>query len=93
MQFAVRQADNVERDALTSRMFLLLFINFFYGPHFGVAAPPNGGRCAERGVKAARDDLAVRDCDAPVLHANRRFVGLLHCQPNEPRVTVSHHAF
>jgi hypothetical protein len=49
VQFAVRQADNVERDALTPFLFLLLlllllFIDFFYGPHFGVAAPPNGGR-------------------------------------------------
>ena len=93
VQFAVRQADNVERDALTPVLFLfllLLFINFFDGRHLGMAAPPNGGRCAARGVKAARNDLAVHDRNASVLHANRRFVGLLHCQANEPRVTVSH---
>jgi hypothetical protein len=89
----MRQADNVERDALTPVLFLfllLLFIDFFYGRHLSVAAPPNGGRCAARSVEAARNDLAVHDRNAPVLHANRRFVGLLHCQPNEPRVTVSH---
>jgi hypothetical protein len=94
VQFAVRcGAHNVERDALTSFLgLLLMFIDFFYGPHFGVAAPPNGGRCAARGVKAARNDLAVHDRNAPVLHANRRFFGFLHCHPNEPRVTVSHAA-
>jgi hypothetical protein len=70
VQFAVRQADHVERDALTP-FLLLLFIDFFDGPHFGVAAPPNGGRCAARSVKAARNDLAVHDRNAPVLHANR----------------------
>jgi hypothetical protein len=94
VQFAVRcGAHDVERDALTSFLgLLLMFIDFFYGPHFGVAAPPNGGRCAARGVKAARNDLAVHDRNAPVLHANRRFFGFLHCHPNEPRVTVSHAA-
>jgi len=70
VQFAVRQADHVERDALTP-FLLLLFIDFFDGRHFGVAAPPNGGRCAARSVKAARNDLAVHDRNAPVLHANR----------------------
>ena len=72
VQFAVRcGAHNVERDALTSFLCLLLmFIDFFYGAHFGVAAPPNGGRCAARGVKAARHHLAVHDRNAPVLHAN-----------------------
>jgi hypothetical protein len=71
VQFAlVGCAHNVERDALTPFLFLL-FINFFYGSHFGVAAPPNGGRCAARSVKAARNDLTVRDRNAPVLHANR----------------------
>ena len=86
-------AHNVERDALAPFLALfLLFIEFFYDPHFGVAAPPKGGRCAARSVKAARNDLAVRDRNAPVLHANRRFYGLLRCQPNETRVTVSHAA-
>jgi hypothetical protein len=93
VQFApVGCAHNVERDALTPVPLFLLFIDFFYDPHFSVAAPPNGGRCAARRVKAARNDLAVRDRNAPVLHANRRFYGFLHCHPNESRVTVSHDA-
>jgi hypothetical protein len=94
VQTAVRcGAHNVERDALTSFLRLqLMFIDFFYGRHFGVAAPPNGGRCAARGVKAARHHLAVHDCNAPVLHANRRFLGFFHRQLNEPCVAASHDA-
>ena len=37
-------AHNVERDALAPFLAVfLLFIDFFYDPHFSVAAPPKGG--------------------------------------------------
>jgi hypothetical protein len=86
VQFAVRQSHHVERDTLT-------FIDFFERSdcrHFGVAAPPNGGRFAVSGVKAAGDDFAVHDRQAPVLHAHRRFFSFFHCQLNEPRIAPSH---
>jgi len=82
-----RDAHNVERDALG---IALPGCYFFDGLRFCMAAPPNGGRQAARGVKAARNDLAVHDRNAPVLHANRRFVGLFRSKLHEARISARH---
>jgi len=82
-----RDAHNVERDALG---IALHGYYFFDGLRFCMAAPPNGGRQAARGVKAARNDLAVHDRNASVLHANRRFVGLFRGKLNEARISARH---
>jgi hypothetical protein len=88
VQFAVRQSHHVERDAA------LTFIDFFERSdcrHFGVAAPPNGGRFAVRAIEAAGDDFAVHDRQAPVLHAHRRFFSFFHCKLNEPLIPSRHY--
>ena len=94
VQFAVLGcAHNVERDALAPLSLpalFLLFIDFFQRFHFCVTAPPNGGRRATHAIKAARNNFAMHDRNAPVLHANRRFFGFFYCQPNEPCITSSH---